>query len=129
MMTIELNGQGNPLPFGFPYKGEWLLQPRIFLYSLSKEADPPLDKPQFAVEIAIGSPAWSFGFSASAIASQFGVSEDDLFEANRNGQLTLEKVEADTPDGVNATLKIYTLGLFEKTARIEYRRFPAVGRA
>lgn len=129
-MAIDLIGQGNPLPRDFPYQGEWLTEPRIFLYRPAQQKQPAtLDVQQFAVELNITSEDWSFGLDATAMASQLGVSVEGLLAANRNRVLKLEKVEADTPDGENAAVKVYTFSLNERIAKIEYRRFPQVGHA
>jgi len=128
-MAYDLIGQGNPLPQGFPYQGEWLTEPRIFLYLPTQPQSATTDLPQFAVELNITSENWSFGLDATAMATQLGVSVDDLFAANRNETLKLEKVESDTPTGENSWLKVYTFSLNDRIAKIEYHRFPQVGHA
>ena len=39
-MPIELAGQGEPLPAEFPYRGEWMLKPRMFLYIPDEPSRP-----------------------------------------------------------------------------------------
>src|SRR5271168_4873453 len=98
-MTIELMGQGEPLPPDFPYEGEWILCPRMFLYAPQEPspADPSI--PQFTVSLNIGREDWSFGFDVTRLATAFGTTVEVIREANQHGELTLENVFANTPGG------------------------------
>lgn len=72
---------------------------------------------------------WSFGFDATVLATAFEMTTDALLRANRRGELTLENVLADTPDGENATIKTYVLGHNGKTVSMNIERLAQAGRA
>ena len=114
-----------PLPLGFPYHGHWILEPRVFLF---RSEDRPADiseAPQFAVQLNPCGEEWSFGFDALMLATDLGVNEDELFFANEAGNLTLERIEADTPDGVGHTAKRYSFALGGQRTTI-ITRYPEV---
>jgi hypothetical protein len=117
-MSVPMRNQGTPLPPNFPYKGEWLDVPRIFLYRPEGERPRTLGKPQFTVEINPTQDDWSFGFDAEQLAIGFGITVDALFAGNRNGDLTLENVESNTPTGEHATAKRYTFRNGGKTVAL-----------
>jgi hypothetical protein len=113
---VPLIGQGAPLPPDFPYSGEWLLAPRMFLYRPTEGQRVIPGKAHFTAEVSPNSEHWSFGFDAVYLADQFGVSVADIFAANATGGLTLEDVAANTPTAEDATVKIYTFGLDNRRA-------------
>jgi hypothetical protein len=115
-MAIHLRGQGTPLPPGFPYRGAWLMEPRLFLYRPTPEQEGTPGKPVFTAEIKPATDEWSVGFDATRLALGLGVSIDALFEANQCGDLTLDRIEADTPTGDDATVKRYVFALNGKEA-------------
>ena len=124
-MSVPVRRQGTPLPPDFPYQGEWLDMPRIFLWLPTPEQQSQPGKPQLAAEINPGLEDWCFGFDATQLAAALEVSTDVLFAANRNGELALTNVEV-TQD---ASAKRYTFQLGAKTAAPVFERFPVVGRA
>jgi hypothetical protein len=95
-MSIELSGQGQPLPPDFPYRGDWMLKPRIFLYIQDEPSVVAPTVPQFTVSLNTYDEDWSFGFDATVLATAFEMTTEALLTANRRGELTLEKVLADT---------------------------------
>lgn len=128
-MSIELIGQGEPLPADFPYQGEWMLKPRMFLYV---PADPTMvapTVPQFTVSLNTYQDDWSFGFDATRLAAALYVTTEALREANRRGELTLENVLANTPGGENADLKIYVFGHRGKTVEMNIELLKHAGSA
>lgn len=128
-MAIDLMDQGEPLPSDFPYEGEWILRPRMFLYVPQEPspADPSI--PQFTCALNIGRDDWCFGFDATRMATAFGATVEAIREANRRGELTLEDVLANTPGGQNATAKIYVFGYDGKTIDMTIEQLPQAGRA
>jgi len=47
---------------------------------------------------------WCFGFDSEQLATALNITTDSLFQANRDRKLTLENVEASTPDGEMALI-------------------------
>jgi hypothetical protein len=128
-VPIELMGQGEPLPPDFPYEGEWILCPRMFLYLPQEPSPANPSVPQFTVRWNIGQENWSFGFDVTRLATAFGTTADAIREANRRGGLTLENVFANTPGGENATKKIYVFGYAGKTIDMTVEQLTQVGQA
>ena len=125
-MPIPLIGQGEDLPPDFGYRGQWILKPRIFLYSPDDEATAGLDVPQFAAEVNPGTDDWSFGANAPRLAAALGIETEALFAANRSGELTLENV---SQGGEGASSKAYVFRCGDKEATLNFERFRQVGRA
>jgi hypothetical protein len=128
-MAVTLTGQGEPLPAEFPYKGEWMLKPRMFLYTLDEATAVAPIVPQFTAELNAYQEDWSFGFDARNLARCFCISSDAVREANRRGELTLENVLANTPDGENADVKIYVFRYAGKTVEMVIERLKHAGSA
>ena len=128
-MSIELNGQGEPLPPDFPYRGDWILKPRMFLYVPDEPSVVAPTIPQFTVSLNTYDENWSFGFDATSLAAAFGITTETLLRANRRGELTLEDVLVDTPNGENATIKTYVFGHSGKTVQMNIERLKQAGRA
>jgi hypothetical protein len=128
-MPIELAGQGEPLPADFPYEGEWILRPRMFLYVRDEPSRAAPTVPQFTVSVNTLEEDWSFGFDAGQLAAAFNVTTDALREANRRGELTLENVLANTLGGERATQKIYVFGYKGKIVQTNIELLMQVGRA
>lgn len=128
-MPVELNEQGEPLPHDFPYKGDWMLKPRIFLYVPDKPTTVAPTVPQITVWLNPLAEDWSLGFDATRIAAAFEATTEAVLIANRRGELTLENVFANTPNGDNATVKIYVLGLGGKTIDMTVEALPHAGQA
>lgn len=128
-MSIPLVGQGNPLPGDFPYRGQWLLEPRVFLYTPDDPSQSAADAVQFTAWVQPAQDDWSFGFDAAQLAANLGVTMAELLEANRARSLMLENVYADTPTGDGASQKIYEFRLGITTANITVEDLSRLGRA
>jgi len=107
-VPIPLKGQGNPLPPNFPYRGEWILEPRMFLYVPDQAESTASNAPRFTASLNDNRDDWCFGFDSEQLAAALNITTDSLFQANRHRKLTLENVEASTPDGEMALIKRYT---------------------
>jgi hypothetical protein len=83
--SLSLDGQGNPLPEHFPYKGEWLLDPQLFLYR--PDANQTAGDRELTPVVSAGGQNWSSGINAVQLAFALRVGVDKLFECNRNGTL------------------------------------------
>lgn len=83
--SLSLDGQGNPLPEHFPYKGEWLLDPQLFLYR--PDANQTAGDRELTPVVSAGGQNWSYGINAVQLAFALRVGVDKLFECNRNGTL------------------------------------------
>ena len=128
-MSIPLNGQGEPLPPDFPYRRDWVLKPRMFLYVPDEPSLVAPTVPQFTVSLNTYSEDWSFGFDATRLAAAFEITPEGLLSANRRRELTLENVLADTPNGENATIKTYVFGHGGKTVNMNIELLKEAGRA
>jgi hypothetical protein len=116
-MSIPLRGQGNPLPVGFPYDGQWILEPRMFL--VVSEDDTTTDPTaRFTTHISQTDDDWSFGFDAVQLAAALGIEVHEILQANRERRLNLEMIEADTPGGEGFTAKRYTFSVGDKVGSL-----------
>ena len=87
-MPIPLNGQGNPLPPNFPYRGEWILEPRMFLYVPDQAEATASNAPRFTASLNDNGDDWCFGFDyhgasidrARKAAADAGVTANTSFE-------------------------------------------------
>jgi len=112
-MPIPLCGQGRPLPSDFGYKGEWILESRIFLFVPINTQNSDSMAAQFTSYINYGRDDWMVGFDATQLAAAIGITIDELLEANRSQRLTLEgAVPGTTGDGAPA--KQYTFRVGDK---------------
>lgn len=120
-MSIPLRGQGKPLPRDFPYKGEWLIEKRMFLYYPDNTQRIEGDAPRFTVTIDTEKDSWCFGLDAVQLAGAFNSTSDAIFAANRSGELILHQVEASTPTGELARAKryVFRIGNVEAALIIE----------
>ena len=113
---IDLAGQGNPLPTDFPYKGQWILEPRIFLYR--PENQQSLGRPEMTPVVDPGSPNWSFGINSMQLAWQLHVGSEQIFAHNKAGTLLLVRVD-DVPASAGAThAKRYIFQIGDRQAGI-----------
>ena len=79
---VLLRGQGKPLPADCPYKGEWLIENKLFLY----RADQAMDV-EFIAGFQRADGEWCLGFNAATLASLLGIGSDEIFELNRSETL------------------------------------------
>lgn len=126
-MAVPLREQGEPLPPDFPYSGQWLDKPRMFIYAPTAEQWG--GDLQFTAELYASQENWCFGFDAEQLARLLGTDLASVLEANRDGRLELENVEANTPTGEGATMKRYTFRLGRKTGALIVERLQAAGNA
>lgn len=128
-MSFDLKGQGEPLPLGYACIGEWILHPRMFLYVSAEPSTHAPSVPQFTPAINAGRNDWSFGFDALVMATAFEITIDELRDANKSGELTLENVLANTPDGEGATKKLYLFGYRGKVIELAVEYLSQAGTA
>jgi hypothetical protein len=63
--SLSLDGQGNPLPEDFTYKGVWLLEPQLFLYR--PYANKTAGDRELTPVVSAGQ-NWSYGINAMQLA-------------------------------------------------------------
>jgi hypothetical protein len=105
-----------------------MLKPRMFLYVPDEPSVVASTVPQFTVSLNTDSDDWSFGFDATRLAAAFETTTEALLRANRLGELTLENVLANTPNGENATIKTYVFGYSGKTVEMNIELLKQSGR-
>jgi hypothetical protein len=101
----------------------------MFLYVPDEPSLVAPTVPQFTVSLNDYNEDWSFGFDATRLAAGFEITPEALLRANQRGQLTLENVLADTPNGKNATIKTYVFGHGGKTVEMNIESLKHAGRA
>jgi hypothetical protein len=79
--AFQLSGQGKPLPKDFPYKGEWLVEPRIFLYRPENPHDTGI--PEITPVHQLSESEWCFGINSITLSRNFGVGSHEIFAHNR----------------------------------------------
>src|SRR5260370_10508266 len=80
----------------------------MFLYVVPHQAQPAASTaPRFTASLNDNRDDWCFGFDSEQLAAALNITTDSLFQANRHRELTLENVEASTPDGEMALKTIY----------------------
>ena len=103
---IPLTGQGKPLPEDFPYKGEWLLENRIFLYRPTHQRMLGGRMPEMTPFIQSGAD-WCFGINSMQLAWALRVGSERIFEYNRTGTLYLVRVDDVAPAHGATSAKCY----------------------
>jgi hypothetical protein len=106
-----------------------MLKPRMFLYVPDESSLVAPTVPQFTVSLNTYDEDWSFGFDATRLAGVFEITPKALLRANQRGELTLETVLADTPNGENATIKTYVFGYGGKIVSMNIELLKQAGRA
>ncbi len=101
----------------------------MFLYMPAETRTLPVSVPQFTAALNVGQDDWSFGFDASHLAAAFEVTTEEVRNANRSGQLTLENIWSNTPDFEGATKKIYVFGYRGKTVEMAVEQLQQGGTA
>jgi len=97
---LPLRGQGTPLPAGFPYEGQWILEGVMFLYRPS--AQTSLGGPEMTPAVKYGESSWCFGLNSMQLAFSLRVGSEEIFEHNRNETLFLVRTD-DVPPTHGAT--------------------------
>jgi chromate reductase, NAD(P)H dehydrogenase (quinone) len=85
MALLFLSGQGRPLATDFPYRGQWLIENRWFLYAV--------DAQELGADQDVVTVGPLTGFNACMPAAKLGLTIERLFEADRLGRLTLDHVD------------------------------------
>src|ERR1700716_4413687 len=80
----------------------------MFLYVPDQAQSTASSAPRFTASLNDNSDDWCFGFDSEQLAAALNTTTDSLFQANRHRELTLENVEASTPDGEMALIKRYS---------------------
>jgi hypothetical protein len=106
-----------------------VIEGRMFLYVPDEPLSGDPAAPQFTVHLNPTQDDWSFGFDSTQLSSALGITPDELFEANRSLQLTLERIEADTPTGDRAHVKRYTFCVGDREGSLTIEALTHVGRA
>src|SRR3981189_3031021 len=93
----------------------------MFLYVPDQAQSTASSAPRFTASLNDNSEYWCFGFDSEQLAAALNITTDSLFQADRHRELTLENVEASTPDGEMALIKRYTfaVGASEKSLRVQ----------
>lgn len=126
-MSIQLDGQGKQLPSNFPYKGQWILEGRIFLFH--PESTTQLGGPQFTTIFHDTNGKWNLGFDAMQLGWALKMNSDDVFKANTARELILESAE-DVPASIGGThAKRYIFRIGDKIAPLTVEAGGASGTA
>ena len=107
---LPLAGQGKPLPFDFPYKGQWLLEGRVFLYR--PENQTSLGGPEMTVILNDNSDDWCLGFNSMQLAFALRVGSEQIFAHNSARTLFLvrtDDVPPPSPSGLKAKRYIFQI--------------------
>ena len=122
-MAIQLPGQGRPLPHGFPYKGEWLAERRIFLYVAENQRVVGTAAHEITPVHQLSASEWCFGIDATALAWQLGVGSHEIFAHNRRRTLFLVGVDDPPPttEATHARRYIFQIGERQASITLEGR--------
>jgi hypothetical protein len=71
----------------------------VFLCVPDQADSTASNAPRFTASLNDNRDDWCFGFDSEQLAAALNIRTDSLFQANRHRKLTLENVEASTPDG------------------------------
>jgi hypothetical protein len=115
-MAFRLTGQGRPLPKDFPYKGEWLVERRIFLYRPEDGLAPGLPEKTPVHQLNEGE--WCFGINSATLARAFGIGSHEIFPCNRRRTLLLVGVDDTSPRAGVTDARSYTFQIDEQQASI-----------
>jgi hypothetical protein len=117
-MAIRLPGQGRALPQGFPYKGEWLVERRIFLHLPENQQALGAATPEITPVHRFSESEWCFGINAMLLAWQLGVGSHEIFAHNRRGTLSLVGVDDPPPTAGATHARRYTFQIGERQTSI-----------
>jgi hypothetical protein len=118
MKSIRLRGQGRALPKGFPYKGEWLVERRVFLYSPENKHRPGAEELEITPVHQISESEWCFGINAVVLAWQLSIGSHEIFAHNRRGTLLLVGVDDPPPTAGATHARRYTFQIGERQTSI-----------
>ncbi|MGD0186133.1 MAG: hypothetical protein ABSC25_12905 [Roseiarcus sp.] len=103
-------GQGTPLPPSFPYKGQWVAPPLVFLYEDDRHLIGGAAQ-RFNVFVPLASGDLATGFSAEQLAGAFVVTTERILESNADGSLLLLGTTDAKPAHGGISAKGYVFGL------------------
>ena len=84
---IPVSGQGLPLPGECAFTGAWIDHNSLFLYRSSEDAPLNVEQPTAVLTLRDGTVC--HGINAATLSKALGMDEDQLFNANLMGNLTL----------------------------------------
>jgi hypothetical protein len=114
---FQLSGQGKPLPKDFPYKGEWLVERRIFLYRPENQYRTGI--PEITPVHQLNESEWCFGINSITLSRNLGVGSHEIFAHNRRRTLLLVGV-----DDAAAHERHYTFQIGERQTSITIQGAP-----
>jgi hypothetical protein len=114
---FQLSRQGRPLPKDFPYKGEWLVERRIFLYRPENEHGTGI--PETTPVHRLNESEWCFGINSITLSRNLGVGSHEIFAHNRRRTLLLVGV-----DDAATHERPYTFQIGEQKASITIQGAP-----
>jgi hypothetical protein len=116
------HGQGKPLPPNFPYQGEWVLEPIVFLHHPDAQSLGG-DAPRFTALVTNSDGTFSRGFDAGQLAAALGVEIVRVFAANQSGDLIIRGTsDASDFHGTSAVRFHFQLGDKEAALVVEEPR-------
>jgi len=115
----RLVGQGKSLPANFPYEGEWILEPRIFLFRRNDQRS--YGSPEITVTLNERGQNWCFGIDSTQLAQALKIESEAIFEHNRAGTLYIVRVDdvAPSPGATVAKQYIFQVGNNQAPMTIE----------
>jgi len=118
---IPHDGQGEQVPDDFPLRGEWLIKDHVFLYRPEGNEAVGGTAPRFTRAWVATDGFWRLGFDAGQLAAAFGISTNDLFDANRRGAFELVETGDVPPShgGERAKRYVFSLGGLRRAVTIE----------
>lgn len=113
-------GQGRPLPDGFPYRGEWVIENAAFIYHEDGSQILIGDSPRFTVVKWVdGKPC--VGFDAAQVAACLKVDVSEIWAGNQTGAFAIKGTLDIAPQhgGKAARRYVFTLGDKEGALAVE----------
>ena len=92
---VPLRNQGEPLPPDFPYQGQWIHKPRMFLYRPTNQQS--LGGAEITAVVNEGSAEYSFGINAAQLGLELHTDIEAIFKHNAANTLYLVTAEDVAP--------------------------------
>ena len=108
---VPLRNQGEALPPDFPYEGQWIHKPRVFLFRPS--AQQSLGGPEMTSVVND-----AFGINSMQLAFELRINSEEIFEHNRARTLHLVTAEDVPPTMGAAFAKRYVFQVRNRQAVI-----------
>jgi hypothetical protein len=108
MSMAPYDGQGVPLGKSAGYSGDWIIGGRYFLCSGIGDQTPQLRARTGQIAI---------GFSADRLAGLFGITSDELMEANRRKELSIRETSSSQMTG-STTTRLFGFSLQNKLVTV-----------